>query len=171
MFEDDFEDVEPTPFESRLHKIAEDAIPTSIDRTDDGEFVMRSYYPELSRTEYGAPVVNGKILPPAKLDEDGNVIIGRNAKKELAYFFNEDLMLCFRTIDDKIQAYFYSDDDNEYHFDVNVNENMLYTKTPIGRIQVPEWEEKNSSHLQTNNYCKKLVMKTNTFVSAPPLLR
>lgn len=122
MIQDDFDD-ELTPFEQRLHKIAETSIPTNIDRTDDGEFIIRSYYPELSRTEYGVPLVNGKDIK-IKHTEDGHPIFNREAKKELAYFMNEDCNLCFRTVKGKIKAYFYGDADNEYHFNINVSEKM-----------------------------------------------
>lgn len=114
---------EQTPFEQRLYRIAEKSIPTNIDRTDDGEFIIRSYYPELSRTESGVPLVNGKLLK-VEHTEDGQPIFNREAKKELAYFMNEDCILYFRTVKGKIKAYFYGDADNEYHFNINVKEKM-----------------------------------------------
>lgn len=118
----------------RLYKIAENSIPTYIDRTDDGEFVIQQYYPELSTTEDGDKVVNGKVLN-VNYDKEGNPIFNRKVKKELAYFMNEECSLCFRNAKGKMKAYFYGDGDNEYHFNIDVNEKMTDKEISIELIK------------------------------------
>lgn len=88
-FDEETLDLNRPPFEERLFKIAEGAIPNSIDRTENGEFVIDD-------TVYG---------------EEG-------------YFFNEDCYIDFYTRNGEVKAFYYADGRGEYHFDINVNEDM-----------------------------------------------
>lgn len=112
-----------TPFEERIYKLAESSIPTRMDRTNEGEFLIQSYYPSLQRTGNGLEVDH----KPIKVDYDkaGNPVFkDKDARKALGYFLNEDCEFSLRTHNNKVQTYFYGDADNEYHFKTNLKESM-----------------------------------------------
>ncbi len=109
---------------NRLWKLVEGAIPFNIDRTDDGEFIIESYYPDLELSKEKGVLVNGENLK-VDYDENGNANFkDKETKKQLGYFLNEDCIISFRIRKGKIQAYYYGDGDNEYHFDINVEDSM-----------------------------------------------
>ena len=87
--DDESGDIENTPLEDRLYRLAENTIPDTIDRTEDGEFVIDD-------TIYG---------------EEG-------------YFLNEDCSITFYAREGEVKAFYYSDADKEYHFDINVHGKM-----------------------------------------------
>lgn len=108
----------------RLYLVSQDTIPEFIDRTEDGEFIIRQDFPNLQRDETGILTsVNGKELSLSDLNEKGG-LVSKEIKQELGYFFNIECQITFRISKGKIKAYYYSEDDFEYHFDIDVNNNM-----------------------------------------------
>jgi len=55
---------------------------------------------------------------------NGEFVIDNTSYGETAYFENEDCVLMFSQEDGDMKAYYYSDADVEYYFDINVNEKM-----------------------------------------------
>ncbi|MEK6829738.1 MAG: hypothetical protein AABY15_06480 [Nanoarchaeota archaeon] len=123
---DDNDEIVLTPLEERLHRIAKEAIPTSIDRTDDGEFVIRESYPDLyARTEDGGISYNPEFISSVSITKDGHFNLSdKKTREALGYFLNEDCSLDFYVREGEIKAFYKGDGDGEYHFDINVNDEM-----------------------------------------------
>lgn len=115
-----------TPLEERLYRIAAEAIPMSIDRTEDGEFVITSSYPEMySESEDGELEYNPEFIRTLDVDEDGYFNLSdRKTKAALGYFLNEDCQLQFYAREEEVKAFYYGDGDNEYHFEIAVTDEM-----------------------------------------------
>jgi len=126
-FDEETEQENYSTLELRLQKLSENLIPDSIDRTDDGEFIISASYPELYKLEGDKLVPNMELHGKIKMNHTKNgtpYFSDKNTKKLLGYFLNEDCDLRFYARNGVVKSFYAGDGDGEYHFDINVNEKM-----------------------------------------------
>lgn len=114
--------VELTDFEKRLYELSKEVIPQTIDKNPLGEFVPPAEYPNFfDINEFGEVYDTNSGL--VKFNSIEEIKLSKVGIKQFGYFLNEDCYIEFYARNGEVKA-FYAEDNNEYHFDVNINEEM-----------------------------------------------
>lgn len=116
---------EENEFERKLNALAEGTIPKIMYRTEEGEFVTTSEYKKLIRILHeannSADFFLKQGLNPFEKQFEKNLgrieeVFGESIKCQLSFFSSEEV--------NSINAYYYSKEGIEYHFDINVTKDM-----------------------------------------------